>query len=82
MDKCDQHDFGNLNVKVEEPQVARVGLPTAQDFYEAEKRARLNLYGAVSGFVAEPSYANGDVLTDRAVKYRDAWMHGRRRVMD
>jgi hypothetical protein len=47
-----------------------------------EQDAKNALYRAVAQFVMEPTQVNGTMIDLYGNQYRDAWMRGRRRVMD
>ena len=60
---------------------------TAQIMSHAEEQmleqdAKNVLYRAVAQFVMEPTQVNGTMIDFCGNQYRDAWMRGRRRVMD
>jgi len=62
------------------PQTAR--LMTHAEEQMLEQDAKNALYRAVAQFVMEPNQVNGTMIDLCGNQYRDAWMHGRRRVMD
>jgi pyoverdine/dityrosine biosynthesis protein Dit1 len=55
---------------------------THADEQALEQDARNALYRAVAQFVMEPNSTNVQLVETYANNYRNAWMRGRRRVMD
>jgi len=76
--KCDGRDPDAADC----PATPAAKLMTHAEEQSLEQDAKNVLYHAVSQFTLEPNQVNGTMLKVFANIYRDAWMRGRRRVMD
>ena len=76
-----QHQANDSNAGCAANQ-ATARLLTHADEQMLEQDAKNALYHAVAQFVMEPNQVNGTMIDMHGNQYRDAWMRGRRRVMD
>lgn len=88
MDKCDRHDFGGQNTAGAAPQAADSRACAAEPLMNHQQEQLLEedawrrLTHAVAMFRMSPSTKNFQEANDFMVGYHDAWVRGRRRIMD